>query len=75
MYFDTSLLKDYGKLARLDVAGLEAGARVSVEGKAQYYRLRRLEVFTKRRQARYGMGQSVGNRFSWLASGMFDNCS
>ena len=33
MYFDTSLLKDYGKLARLDVAGLEAGARVSVEGK------------------------------------------
>ena len=33
MYFDTSLLKDYGKLARLDVAGLEAGARVSVAGK------------------------------------------
>jgi cysteinyl-tRNA synthetase len=33
MYFDTSRLPDYGKLARLDVAGLEAGARVSVEGK------------------------------------------
>ena len=33
IYFDTSLLKDYGKLARLDVAGLEAGARVSVAGK------------------------------------------
>jgi len=33
MYFDTSRLADYGKLARLDVAGLEAGARVSVEGK------------------------------------------
>ena len=33
MYFDTSLLKDYGKLARLNVAGLEAGARVSVKGK------------------------------------------
>ena len=33
MYFETSRLADYGKLARLDVAGLEAGARVSVEGK------------------------------------------
>ena len=33
MYFDTSKLTDYGKLARLDIAGLEAGARVSVEGK------------------------------------------
>ncbi len=33
MYFDTSRLRDYGKLAQLDVAGLEAGARVSVEGK------------------------------------------
>lgn len=33
MYFDTSKLTDYGKLARLDIEGLEAGARVSVEGK------------------------------------------
>lgn len=33
MYFDTSKLADYGKLARLDIEGLEAGARVSVEGK------------------------------------------
>jgi len=33
MYFDTSRLPGYGKLARLDVAGLEAGARVSVAGK------------------------------------------
>lgn len=33
LYFDTSKLTDYGKLARLDVDGLEAGARVSVEGK------------------------------------------
>lgn len=33
LYFDTSKLSDYGKLARLDVGGLEAGARVSVEGK------------------------------------------
>ena len=33
LYFDTSKLEDYGKLARLDIDGLEAGARVSVEGK------------------------------------------
>lgn len=33
MYFDTSKLADYGKLARLDIDGLEAGARVSIEGK------------------------------------------
>jgi cysteinyl-tRNA synthetase len=33
LYFDTSKLHDYGKLARLDIAGLEPGARVPVEGK------------------------------------------
>ncbi len=33
MYFDTSKLSDYGKLAKLDIDGLQAGARVSVEGK------------------------------------------
>jgi cysteinyl-tRNA synthetase len=33
MYFDTSKLQDYGKLAQLDIAGLQAGARVSVDGK------------------------------------------
>ena len=33
LYFDTSKLSNYGKLARLDIDGLEAGARVSVEGK------------------------------------------
>jgi len=30
IYFDTSRLPDYGYLARLDVAGLQAGARVEV---------------------------------------------
>ena len=30
IYFDTSKLPDYGKLARLDVAGLQAGARVEM---------------------------------------------
>ncbi len=34
VYFDTSRLSDYGKLARLDVSGLKAGARIAVvEGK------------------------------------------
>ena len=30
IYFDTSKLKDYGKLARLDIEGLEAGKRISL---------------------------------------------
>ena len=33
VYFDTSKLKDYGKLARLDIAGLRFGARVADTGK------------------------------------------
>lgn len=33
MYFDTSKLTDYGKLARLDIAGLQAGVRVDMAGK------------------------------------------
>ncbi len=33
LYFDTSTIENYGELARLDVDGLEAGARVKVEGK------------------------------------------
>lgn len=33
LYFDTSKLDNYGELARLDIDGLEAGARVAVEGK------------------------------------------
>ncbi len=33
VYFDTSKLPDYGKLARLDIKGLDAGARVAVGGK------------------------------------------
>ncbi len=33
IYFDTSRLKDYGKLAKLDIQGLQEGARVDVRGK------------------------------------------
>ena len=37
VYFDTSKLSDYGKLARLDISGLRAGARIEVtEGKRNY---------------------------------------
>ncbi|MBT3202543.1 MAG: cysteine--tRNA ligase [Phycisphaerales bacterium] len=37
VYFDTSKLDDYGKLARLDIEGLRAGARIEVtEGKKNY---------------------------------------
>jgi cysteinyl-tRNA synthetase len=32
VYFDTSKLSDYGKLARLDIEGLKAGARVEATG-------------------------------------------
>lgn len=33
IYFDTSKLADYGKLARLDIEGLQFGARVDATGK------------------------------------------
>lgn len=33
MYFDTSKLDDYGRLAKLDIEGLDAGARVEMAGK------------------------------------------
>lgn len=33
VYFDTSKLKDYGKLAKLDIKGLQFGARVEDTGK------------------------------------------
>lgn len=33
VYFDTAKLPDYGKLARLDIAGLQFGARVADTGK------------------------------------------
>jgi cysteinyl-tRNA synthetase len=33
IYFDTSKLEDYGKLARLDIKGLKEGARVEILGK------------------------------------------
>ncbi|MBR9689773.1 MAG: cysteine--tRNA ligase [Candidatus Altiarchaeota archaeon] len=33
LYFDTSKLSDYGKLARLDVKGLKAGSRVDIREK------------------------------------------
>ncbi|MCD4825602.1 MAG: cysteine--tRNA ligase [Phycisphaerae bacterium] len=36
IYFDTSKLDDYGKLARLDIEGLQAGKRVEMGDKKNY---------------------------------------
>ena len=33
VYFDSSKIKDYGKLAKLDIEGLRAGERVDIRGK------------------------------------------
>lgn len=33
VYFDSSKIKDYGKLAKLDIEGLRAGERVDIKGK------------------------------------------
>lgn len=33
LYYDTSRFPDYGKMARLDIEGLNEGARISAEGK------------------------------------------
>ena len=51
LYFDTSKLNDYGKLARLDIDGLEAGARVSVEGKRNITDFRYSLVWDRPREA------------------------
>ena len=39
IYFDTSKLKDYGELARLDKKGLEAGKRIDIKEKRNKTRL------------------------------------
>ena len=43
IYFDTSLQTNYGYLARVDCAGLEAGARIAI-GEAQCNRFCFMEV-------------------------------
>ena len=79
VYFDTSKQDDYGYLGRVDVDGLQGGARVELGGKAQPHRLRPVEVFTKgqsRRSGRAtanGMGFPLGTRVSRLAYRMLSD--
>ena len=61
---------DYGYLARLDMAGLEAGKRVELGEKRASYRLRVVEVLAAGREAADGMGQPVGSRLSRMAHRM-----
>ena len=67
IYFDTSKQPDYGYLARLDVAGLEAGKRVDARREAQRHRFRAVEILAAGRAAPDGMGQPVGHGLSRLA--------
>lgn len=62
LYFDTSKLKDYGKLAKLDIAGLEAGARVSVEGKKNItdFAIWKLSPSDSKRDMEWGSPWGVG---------------
>ena len=56
IYFDTSRQPDYGYLARLDVAGLEAGRRVDLGEKRHADRLRAVEILAAGRTATDGVG-------------------
>lgn len=62
VYFDTSKLSDYGKLARLDIDGLEAGARVSVDGKrnATDFALWKFSPADAKRDMEWGSPWGVG---------------
>ncbi|MEZ4689182.1 MAG: hypothetical protein R3A12_02975 [Ignavibacteria bacterium] len=37
IYYDTSKFPDYGKLARLDIKGLQEGARVEYSSEKKYH--------------------------------------
>ena len=63
VYFDTSRLSDYGKLARLDIAGLQAGSRVEmVKGKrkATDFALWKFSPSDKKRQMEWPSPWGVG---------------
>jgi cysteinyl-tRNA synthetase len=65
VYFDTSRQDDYGYLARLDHAGLQAGKRVALGEKRRATDFA-LWKFSPPDSTR-GMGQSMGTRLSGLA--------
>ena len=62
IYFDTSLLPDYGHMARLDVEGLEAGARVEMGEKrhATDFALWKFSPPDRRRQMEWDSPWGVG---------------
>ncbi len=64
IYFDTSRQADYGYLARLDKAGLEAGKRVDVGEKRNVDRLRAVEVLAAGRARGRWNGTARGARAS-----------
>jgi cysteinyl-tRNA synthetase len=63
VYFDTSKLKDYGKMARLDIDGLKAGARIDlVEGKRNItdFALWKFSPKDKKRQMEWDSPWGIG---------------
>ncbi len=75
IYFDTSRLDDYGQMARLDVEGLQAGARVAVGEKRRPDRFRPVEIQPAGKHATDGMGQPLGRGLSGLARRVFSHVS
>ena len=62
VYFDTSKLKDYGKLAKLNIQGLKAGARIKTRGKRNLtdFALWKFSPQGKQRQMEWKSPWSVG---------------
>ncbi|MEK6812868.1 MAG: cysteine--tRNA ligase, partial [Nanoarchaeota archaeon] len=62
VYFDTSKLKDYGKLAKLNIQGLKAGARIKTRGKRNKtdFALWKFSPQGKQRQMEWKSPWSVG---------------
>ena len=62
IYFDTSKLKDYGKLARLNIKGLKEGARVDVRGKKNKtdFALWKFSPGDEKRQQEWGFKGKMG---------------
>ncbi len=62
VYFDTSKLKEYGKLARLDIKGLQEGARIDVRGKKHKtdFALWKLSPKNQKRQMEWNSPWGIG---------------
>jgi len=67
IYFDTSKLEDYGKLAKLNIKELQAGKRVALGEKKKQDRFCIMEIFRKTWNKTARMEISMGAWVSWLA--------